>query len=270
MTLWQLRRSLGYIFSRYMLMQSYGKAVARNGEWVFRFRIEDAVGRQLCKRGDYEPVLTDFVRQCAALKNGAVAFDIGANIGWYSVLLSRIMPSDARIYAFEPDPLNFRLLCENLKLNAAQNVVPVQKALAAQCGVMQLFQYAHKNTGRHSLLPINSDGCVEVETVTLDRFASEHGVNPRDVEFIKIDVEGFESEVFRGAQSILQAGPVILSEFAPEYMRQGGLDPAEYFELLAKHGYRASTFAGSKLVAAEFGELASNGRHTDLLLQRAA
>ena len=164
--------------------------------------------------------------------------DVGANLGWYSLLLGKRYP-EARIHAFEPEPRNLALLRENVERNGMGNVDVHAMAVAESPGTMKLYPYAEKNMGRHSLLPINNEEAVEVRTVSLDAFLDERGIAPEEVSFVKVDIEGYETPALRGATRLLAAGPVILSEFAPKYMRRGGLDPADYLGLLRDAGYRA-------------------------------
>lgn len=261
-------RSLAYTLNRFVLLRRHLVATVPNGS--FRFRIEDAAGRRLYKRGLYEPELTEYLETHLELPEGSVVFDVGANMGWYSVLLSRIAPPSVRIYAFEPDPVNFGLLEDNLRRNGAGNVLPVQAAVAEEPGSRELYLYNTKNTGRHSLLPINDGRRIEVPTIALDAFADEHGIDPADVSFVKIDVEGYELPVLRGASRLLAAGPPLLCEFAPEYMRTGGIDPAELVTLLRDHGYSFGECGPHGLTAADADQLVTRDENTDLILRRAA
>jgi len=204
----------------------------------FQFRTEDVVGRHLYKQGVHEPEVTRFLREDVQFRAGDVVVDVGANLGWYSLLLDRILPEGAEVYAFEPDPANFALLTENLRLNGARKVTPVNMALADREGVQKLYRYAAKNLGRHSLLPIQDGETVEVRTTTLDAFWRSRGLAGRRPRLLKIDVEGFEYAALRGAEGVLKDCPIVLSEFEPELMRKGGIAPAKYLDLLRSLGLR--------------------------------
>ncbi len=140
------------------------------------------------------------------------------------------------IYAFEPEPLNYSLLQENLKLNGSRKVIPVKKALGERRGVVKMFLYPNKNRGRHSLIPMYDHGSVEVEMTTLDDFASDHGISR--VKLLKIDVEGYEYMVLRGSRRTLKNVDFMILEVAPEYMKRGGFSLEEFSSLLAYLNFR--------------------------------
>ncbi|MBL8729605.1 MAG: FkbM family methyltransferase [Planctomycetes bacterium] len=198
----------------------------------------DLVGRHLYKRGVYEPDLTAFVLQRLSMPADAVALDIGANLGWYSMLLGRRFPG-AQVHAFEPEARNLELLRENVRRNGCRGVTVHGVAVAEANQSKLLYTYPEKNMGRHSLLAINRATPVEVRAVRLDDFLAEQHIAPERVGFVKIDIEGYEELALRGAPRLLAAGPALLIEYAPKYMRRGGLDPAACLDLLRGAGYRA-------------------------------
>ena len=239
-------RSLRYFLRTHLLRKRLLTANVPPLGLQVRAYSRDLVGRHLYKRGTYETELSTYVLRHLQMPEDAIVLDIGANLGWYSLLLGRRFPN-ARIHAFEPEPRNLELLRENLKLNHVRNVSVHAAAVAEQGGTMELYPYAEKNMGRHSLLPINDQKPVSVQVVQLDEFLVEQVVAPEQVGFVKIDVEGYEVPALRGAQKLLAAGPPILSEFAPKYMRRGGLEPRDYLELFAGHGYAPFEFDGQQL-----------------------
>ena len=203
----------------------------------FRVKTEDVVGRHIYKYQVHEPELTSILLSTLAIGPDDVVIDIGANIGWYSILLDKIAPIGADIYAFEPDPLNFELLGDNLHINDARKVHPFRLAVAEEEGVMKLYRYDANNLGRHSLLELQTGSAVDVQTTTLDRFWVEQGLGDRTPRFIKIDIEGYELHALRGARAVLERCPTVLCEFSPEYMRTGGIEPVDLVNLLAGQGF---------------------------------
>lgn len=233
----ELVRRLSYLLRRHLLRTPY--LTAREGSFGlrFRFRTEDAIGRSIYQKGVYEEELTDLLLELP-LRGGDVVLDVGANIGWFSLLLDRRAPDGVSIYAFEPEPLNFGLLSENLELNGAGGVVPIQKAVSDEEGRRSLFVYPDKNRGRHSLAPIpGAAGSVEVPTTTLDRVWRDRGLDGRSVRLLKIDVEGFECAVLRGASEILERCELVVTEYAPELLRRAGDRPEALLELLTGGGF---------------------------------
>jgi len=226
------------------MRSEYMVAVSDVRGMSFRFKTEDAVGRHIYKLGSYEETMTDWLECTVRLGAGDVALDVGANIGWYAVLLAKLSDPATQVFAFEPDPLNFSLLVDNLARNGASTVKPVQKAAGAIAGRLHLHQYGAKNLGRHSLLPINEGTSVEVEVLSLDAFLAAEGIDLARVRFLKMDVEGFELSVLEGMPKLLAANPLIIAEYSPATMRRCGLDVGRMLGLLRDAGY-----LGHRLVA---------------------
>ncbi|MGB3779341.1 MAG: FkbM family methyltransferase, partial [Tunicatimonas sp.] len=174
------------------------------------------------------------------LQDGDVVLDIGANIGWYSLLLERNSPPSVRIYAFEPDPLNYRLLTTNAQLNHAHKITGVPMALSDKAETKTLYLYPNKNRGRHSLIPLaKGDGeTVQVTTTTLNDFVNEYTVDPARVKFIKMDVEGYEYHVLRGGSRLLETVPFVHTEFWPPYFRRGKVDQKGLVDLMRSYQYQ--------------------------------
>jgi FkbM family methyltransferase len=230
-------RSIAYVLQHYILRRRHLIGHARDVGVKLRFRSADVMGRHVYKYGVHEPDLTAFLLDSLDLGAGSVFVDIGANLGWYSLLVGRNQPAGVRIIAFEPDPDTFRLLCENLGLNDLDRIDARQLAVSDEPGRRVLFRYSDRNTGRHSLLPINEGGEVVVETTTLSRFVADEAIDPATIGLVKIDVEGYEPVVLRGMAAVLPMIPAILAEYSPRYMRRGGLDPADYLDPLFASGF---------------------------------
>lgn len=170
----------------------------------------DYIGRMLAVEGRFEAddlaVLAEFLAPLAAKFARSTALDIGANIGNHALFFS---PMFQQVHCFEPSPRTFGVLSVNTAL--ANNITPHNLALGESKAKMSL-SYSPLNVGEASLVQsANQAGllCHEVEVVRLDEFGAEF----EDVAFLKIDVEGFEPEVLRGAQSLLaRFKPVIAFE----------------------------------------------------------
>ncbi|MDT8287588.1 MAG: FkbM family methyltransferase, partial [Elusimicrobiales bacterium] len=203
----------------------------------------------------YEDFLTEFLLGRLGLTDGDIVMDVGANIGWFSLVLS----TGARpaVYAFEPAARSYRLLCENIRLNGKTNVVPVNMAVDAAAGRKALFLYKDCNQGRHSLIKAPKHvASVEVDSTTLDDFMSRNDMTDRAVKFIKIDTEGNELNVLKGAEKTLPRVANILSEFTPALVSRGGQDPAEYAGLLGRHGFKGYEVSmDGALSEADFGRM---------------
>ena len=99
-----------------------------------RFR---AIFRFFIINGSYESRTTEMFRK--VVKKGDVVVDIGANMGYFTLLASRLVGREGKIYAFEPEPVNYGLLVKNIGINGYKNIVPVQKAVSDRTGTTRLF-----------------------------------------------------------------------------------------------------------------------------------
>jgi FkbM family methyltransferase len=186
------------------------------------------------------------------VKEGDVAFDVGANLGIYSVLLSRLCGPKGSVWAFEPVPDTYWRLRETLALNRCENVTAVQSAICEKSGAVQmnLFepQFAEWNTlGMPSMKAPNGtfirpSESVSVRARTLDEFCDEERIER--INFLKVDVEGFEAAVFQGAGRLLKDQRVdyICFEISKDPLKGAGIESRKVFEALEMHGYAAYRF----------------------------
>jgi len=168
------------------------------------------------------------------IQPGMVIADIGANVGFYTVEMARSVGSRGRILAFEPDPLTFRLLRERVK--TLQNVETYQMALGDISGPATLYCSAY-NRADNRLSPSHTESHVEacdVDVCRLDEFLSGRDIH---VDGLKIDVQGNEHQVLRGAEVTLRRGVRwIWVEFSPVHLRGSGSDPERFLESLGALG----------------------------------
>jgi len=256
--------SFKYIFNRFILRIPFLIAYSRKYDIKIKFKTEDGGGRKIYKLGIYEEDLSDYLLKHLNPKKGDIYIDIGANVGWYSVLLSKKFPEYLAIHAFEPDEVNFECLRYNLTLNNNINVYAHQLAVAEKEGKAQLNLYKNSNIGRHSLLPINDGPSLEVATISLDEFLIKERVEIGKVQFVKIDIEGFELMAFRGATKLLMSVPLILAEYSPGYMRKGGLSPESLLDLLLAYDYFPHYLIEGALVRADKKELLALNTNVNL------
>jgi predicted O-methyltransferase YrrM len=113
----------------------------------FEYSTSDTLGRHLYKYGIHELDNLCFLKENIYLIKGDFAFEIGTNLGWYSVLLSKVLHANAKIYSFKPNPFNYNLLNFNLKRNDCGNVHPINKGISNESGNLDLYLYPSKNRG---------------------------------------------------------------------------------------------------------------------------
>ena len=164
--------------------------------------------------------------------------DIGANLGLFTLLLRKQFPNHP-IIAFEPSPSTFTALKDNVRRNRAINVSCRQIAVADYDGTVSFCtrEYARANAGILSASEDIMESTIQVPCMTLDSFA--FGNNLSEIAFLKVDVEGFEVSVFRGADRVLRVlrPRVIHFEVCPALAARAGFDPAETAAYLANRGY---------------------------------
>lgn len=197
---------------------------------------DTGVGRPLFCQLPYEPAETLFVSRY--LREGMAFGDIGANIGYYTILASTRVGARGKVFAFEPDPWNFRLLSENVCRNGmVDRVAAHQCALGDTEGKLPLWRSA-ENYGDHRIGP-NSVGRsgVEVQIRVYDNLSASDGIPQLDM--LKIDVQGYEAHVFQGMGKTLRNAPpnVILMEFWPDGILAAGSDPSEYLASFNSFGF---------------------------------
>jgi len=177
------------------------------------------------------------------LREGMTVMDVGANLGLYSLLISRAVGPSGKVYAFEPVPEIFARLKEHITLNNATNVIPVPIALSDEKGTAKMSVKG----GGSSLFRRVSDEFVEVQVERLDDFVEREKIERVDA--IKIDVEGAELRVIRGAdKTIRRDKPILMVEIQAATLQAAGTTPEELFETIVSYGYNAFVIRHGKAI----------------------
>lgn len=185
----------------------------------------------LAVKGVYEPEDTEFVRRI--IKPGDVVYDIGANIGYYTLFFSRLAGPQGHVYAFEPAPDLHAILQENVRLNGYTNVTIEQKAVTGSTGPLTLFM----EEGRPEDNRIFPDHKVERSEVSIQGVALDDMNLPAPA-FIKMDIQGAEILALRGMRRILEQSKdvCLLTEFWPYGLQEVGYRPEELVDELVQAG----------------------------------
>lgn len=216
----------------------------------------DLDGLPECYRDTFRPYITfrDWERPTTEMfkkivKEGDIVVDLGANIGYFTLLAARLVGKKGKVYAFEPEPTNYSLLTKNIELNGYDNVIPVQKAVSNTKEMVKLF-LSDTDTGAHTIrqsptggrFPATHRGAfVEVESVVLDEYFEDR---EQSINVIKMDIEGAEVAALSGMDRILKKNQElkIISEFYPSAIREFGDSPEEFIHKLMDD-YHFSIFA---------------------------
>lgn len=201
--------------------------VVADGHIMFIDKSDDFVSQELIISKSWERFQTSLFKK--HVKKGDIVLDIGAHIGWYTLQAARIVGSTGRVYAFEPDLKNFKLLKKNVNANGYTNVILVNKAVSNKTKKGRLYKSTN-NTGDNRVFD-SRDGrsSVGIQVIALDDFLKEKQVN-----FIKMDIQGFEANAVKGARKIIQSSKKlkIMTEFWPEGLKMSGSSAVEYMDLL--------------------------------------
>jgi FkbM family methyltransferase len=203
-------------------------------------RLDPGAGDPAALTGLYEaPVQTAVA---AELRAGDVVLDVGANIGFLTVLAARMVGPAGRVVAFEPVPGNAQLVRRNAALNRQAQVQVVQAAVSDQEGTatLVLARYVGGAALEGADRPPDACGELSVPVVTLDGWlAANAGRLPGPVRLVKVDVEGAEAAVLRGADALLRGQrPLVLLEVDAAAAAAAEAKYEACRALLAGHGYR--------------------------------
>ena len=177
----------------------------------------------------------------AAVRPGATVLDVGANVGAYTLLFARWVGANGRVVAFEPAPEAAAGLRRHLELNALSSTVDVQQcAVSGSVGTAR-FACTEANGANAIVVGPGSTDTIEVATVTLDAFCSRNRIVP---DVIKIDVEGAELDVLRGARQVLAFGGLqVFLELHPSSWPARGIGEQAIRDELASQRFVAEPLA---------------------------
>ncbi len=164
-----------------------------------------------------------------------VVLDVGANIGYFTLVLAESVGGNGRVFAFEPDSDNCRILRKNLSVNGYDRVTVEPKAVSDGDGKANLY-LSLRSCGHHSLFGADQEGgSVAVETVSLDSYFPAGS----RVDFIKMDIEGAEVSALEGMTRVLSDNPqlILLGEFYPAALSRAATSPCAYLDLLITQGF---------------------------------
>lgn len=203
-------------------------------------------------KGQHETVTTDLFKKI--VRPGDCIVDLGANIGYFTLLAAKLTGPTGRVVSFEPDPTNFQLLQQNVALNNYSWVTPVHGAVGNRTGKEKLFICPY-DTGHHTLsardgidalMPHGEKmevAAVEIDITRLDDYFYDPAVR---VNVIKIDIEGSEMGAFLGMRALIERSEEIsiFVEYFPLLIEKMGDKPEEFLSLLFFE-YKFDVFAVS-------------------------
>lgn len=190
------------------------------------------------------------------LKKGDVVIDVGAYIdGWYSLLAAKLVGEEGRVYAFEPHPLYYKLFKNNIKLNNITNIMSFKRGVSDKVGQFNFYEggigssiiKGHVEDVTEKIGGKNYGRTIKIKTTTLNKFVKEKQI--KHIALMKIDVEGAEMKVLKGATNILKEadGPDFIVEVVDDYLKRGGSSKQELLSYMNTFGYKPYYFTQSGL-----------------------
>lgn len=181
-----------------------------------------------------DPFMTEIFKR--VVRKGDIVVDLGAGVGYYTLLASRIVGKQGKVYAFEPDPKTYNLLVRNIELNKYSNVAAVPKAVTNKVGTAKLFLFL--DPGRDTLYKAKGhERFVEVETETLDHFSQD---KDDAINIIKIDIEGGEMDALSGMDRLINRNRNLkmFIEFCSAHIKRSGYSPEKFLHKLWNYNFK--------------------------------
>jgi FkbM family methyltransferase len=178
--------------------------------------------------GEYERVISQMVKEM--VRSGDICFDLGANLGWYTTLMSRLCGPNGQVHAFEPVPFIFEQLQKNVTLSKGlSNCCLNNIAVSNSEGKTSMHVFTGLPNGHSSLSAMNRADFSKFECrmSTVNQYIAEQSI--REVDFVKCDIEGAELLALRGATRLFKqkVPPVWIIEISKETLRGFGNLPNE-------------------------------------------
>lgn len=182
------------------------------------------IGRFALQKGVYEVGTTKVFKD--VVKRGMTVVDVGSGRGYFSLIAARLVGSEGRVFAFEPEPSNYGWLVKYITINGFKNILPIKKAVSDKKGTTKLH-LDRVDIGRHSIVfEEGRDDYVKVETISLDDFFEENQILP---DVVKMDIEGAEVLALKGMRRTIERSANL--RMFIEYER----NKEEVYDFLAKY-----------------------------------
>lgn len=197
---------------------------------------KDILMRDLLFSGSFEPAHTEIIEQ---LPRGGVFLDVGANVGYFSIVGARAVGPSGKVYAFEPVDVIYDILCRNIALNGLSNVEAHKLACFSSSGSMAIQQ--DWDSGKSHLCLENTAHTTVVSVTTVDEFVDQKRL--ARIDFLKIDAEGSDFEVLKGSRhTIEQYRPTVFIEM--NHLARFGGSISAVRDFFADHRYQIHEVKG--------------------------
>lgn len=237
------------------------KRKIRHSGIVLPLNLGDWIQYWMFMEGAYEKQWVDFLKPHVT---GKIFFDVGANVGGYTLTLAK---SAARTYSFEASSANASILKNFVNLSKLNTIEVINKAVSNNSGERVSIYSSPDTGGNNTQFNDFGKGCEMVSTVTLDQFVADNNIDYVGV--IKIDIEGSELAAFQGAHDLLnKSHPVLLVEFHALAAKQANWELVELYNLLKSYGYSAHKLRRNGLVTFDPSGLSEPEFYTNLIFTK--
>ncbi len=184
---------------------------------------------------DHESEVTQLLLRL--LRKGMTFVDAGAHLGYYTLLASRLVGDEGKVFAFEADPNYCDFIERSVKLNEANNVRIVNKAIGSDSGVVTLFSDPRGASGNLYRALASDWKPVLIDATTLDAFFEQEGWP--GVHVMKMDIEGSETSAIHGMSKLARRNRDLrlITEFAPRCLEDAEVAPVELFSAISQLGF---------------------------------
>lgn len=220
------------------------------------------IARHLLLAGIHEKDATarygEEIRSLRKEVEDVTVIEVGANIGYYTLLEADLLGSSGQIFAIEPSPDNVSILKQNVEKNGFSESVDVTRgAISAETGTREL--YLSEKSNCHTMEHGRGDtgSTISVRTWTLDDFLEEREIEPTDINVVRMDVEGHEGKILRGMEGLLSNSETLLLfiEFHKELVENREFD--DLTELLTERGFRMIYACNDSIIGGAYNEIRS-------------
>ncbi len=209
--------------------------------WAGKMFLHPNDGLKLSIRGFHDEEEAMMVKN--NIKRDEIVVDLGAHIGYYTLMMAKLVGQNGKVFAFEPEPRNLKLLYKNIEVNSYRNIEVVPKAVSDINGECTLF-VGQESFGANKIFKPKKTDTQEFEeiktrTIRLDDYFEELGFLKK-ISFIKMDIEGSEVRALQGMKNILESNEnlKIFTEINRDALEDNNSNFRNMLELLGKYNFK--------------------------------
>lgn len=237
---------------------------------IYARRDDHPIGYTLVEHQEYEPRLTTFLQQM--LKPGNIIIDLGANIGYHTLLAASIVSEAGHVYAVEPNFVNLQLLYASLYQNRFFHVTVFPYAASNNCSILKLKEFG--SNGVTGTPERYRESVQYIQSARMDDLIPAN----HKVDFIKMDIEGYEPFAFQGMTRIIERyKPTLVTEFSPWHIwHRTHTEPFAYLRMIHRYGYHLSvldlsgtiqSYPSPEALMTYWQSFGNNKQHLDIIAQ---